>query len=335
MIRLDSCKIDAPLESIKYIDKSYFVHSEQRKHNEIITDKHTLTGVDIGLNYIEVNNKSQRLKLGISAKILKDDYFDLINKNTIDQVLEAINNTGIIEIDKYKLIEEGVFFNIDSTNNLKVSKSIPGYVNALNTYKVNNRYNIIPYRENKNNGIEFKGKQRSFKERMIMYCKYDELLKYKGSEEFIKSVSNPVDLLCQFENILRVEQNHVSLKKIRERFSTSDTKILSILNSNTKPNFNLFKKVTSKIQQMTLFDTMQDLKLYEIEKIKGRERIIQECSYDMDLIKQFLKSKINGNISRYIKEYQTLMFILLNEETKEPYLFQPLVSEIEYLLKSA
>jgi hypothetical protein len=48
------------------------------------------------------------------------------------------------------------------------------------------------------------------------------------------------------------------------------------------------------------------MKLYQVEKLEGRKNIIRALDYDMIKIRSFLRDRVSGNISGYIRVYREL-----------------------------
>jgi hypothetical protein len=139
------------------------------------------------------------------------------------------------------------------------------------------------------------------------------MLDIERDKEITKYVSFPT-LQKEFKNVLRVEQNTAQLRRIRHYTNTKTTNILDILQSKAKPNCMLFEKATSKFMDLTLFNDYQDMKFYEVEKLIGRKTIIEMLNYDEELIKEFISSRVKGKLSKYYKEYLSLLYQMLAEK---------------------
>lgn len=321
MITLDSNKIEAPQSVLKYFnqDRQEVVQSIQQSQGEVLGDKYTIAGVAPGFNYFELNNKKGTILLGTSAKILKDNYLQGITVNTIEQVIDEVNRQGqgIFEIDVAEFIETGRFLSVDATNNLRIDTEPLKYLEALNAYKINSKYRVDYNNKKNNQGIVFQGSQKSFKERIIFYDKRVELMYKPESRVFLETVSNVPKLLKDCATILRVEQNSVQLRKIRERFNVGDTKVLSVLESPSKPNYNLTLKIVKGVEQLELFGELDRFqKFYQFEKHKGMETIIRECNYDIGLIEQIVRHYVSEktNVYQYLKPYKTLAFSMIEKD---------------------
>lgn len=297
MIRLDSCHIEVNSESLNYINKDSFIHKPQYKNGNIISDCYELKTPMPGIKSILFDNIHQSLKLQFSAKVLNDNYFEGINKNTIHNAIDNINQIGIIDIDINKLIDEGKFHNVDSTNNVDMGiydmqNQWRDICSSLAIAKNNSLFDIHTYNKSNNKGIVYKGNQTSQKNRLIMYGKFIELTTSKN-KEFLNSCKNPLALLNSSKNILRVESNTTSHKAIKDRFKTTTTNVNEVLNSVSMPNIYMLDKITQPHQtnQMQLiFDRYEPgkHKFDDIAYNEGVQNLIRMFNYDEIQLKQFI-----------------------------------------------
>lgn len=340
MIRIDSIKIEGPANVLKDIDKTRFCTKQSFDPDGVIlSDKLNIEGKDInrsGLNSIQFDNRKQTLTVALSSKILAENYYELININTIDQVFDTINKTGIVSIDKSKL-DDFTIHTVDFTTNIKGSHKPDEYIQALKLMSLNSRYKVDTFKgkndDKHKTGIVFTGRQSSFKERCIMYEKITEIVKDKN---FISGLKSPLQVINQFSNVLRTENNVCQHRKIREYTNTQNT-LISVLNSQViNPNFKLFQKIkTLSGVQTDLFSYNPDMTLLQIEKIEGRKQIIKELGFDMDLITDFLRKHVKGNVSNYKKQYRILANELLCKPDDKGQTENDLINEFENLLKVA
>ena len=341
MIRIDSIKIEAPNDILSDIDISCFdqqiikdTTSGQIKSNLLkLKDE----SKKVGLNSILINEKKNTVIMTLSSKILKENYFELININTVGQVFDEINKTGIIKIDDSQA-NNIIIHSADFTTNLKGTKQPKDYIQALQLMSLNSNYIVTPYtgtgQDKNKNGIVFRGRQKSFKERCIMYHKFDEIIKDKN---FIKSLKSPLQVINQFSNVLRIENNVCQHRKIRE-YTLTDNTLISVLNSQAVlPNYKLFQKIKNLSGVQTdLFSFDPDMKLLQLEKIYGQQTIIKELCFDFGLIKEFISKHVKGNISGYVRKYRQIANDLLNSQNQVTGQNEnDLINEFENLLKVA
>lgn len=328
MMTIDSLKIQAPYDVLKdWNTNIVWTKTNKERAGILVNDYDIYTPPDLGLKSIKLDHLKDQVTIEISAKILKDNYFDLINPNTIEQVVDEINKANVITVDKNKLIESAHCLTMDPCNNLKVSKPVNEYFPQLLGIRTNTKYKIDASTSKTNQGIVITGNQKSFKERVIAYHK---LLEIKKDRALCKAVKWNL-LEEQFEGILRIENNLVSKDKMREYSgikTKGDVMLLDVLNSKEKPNHKLFKKVTSKFFDLSLFKKYEGQQLKHLEKRMGRERIIEKCNYDMEAVSALIKSLVKGNVSHYLRDYRRVLFDLQRESNM---IIEP--KENEYVLE--
>jgi len=322
MITLDSIKIETPRDSIsRIIDKDIWVTTtKQAKEYETVTHSLNLTKDErpLGLKSIAIKENTDTAIIEVSSKILKQDYYNLISINTIEQVAERINDAQIIELDPNKFISDNSrFLTVDTCNNLHVSRPKEEYFNQILGVKSNTKYRVDNYSKKKNQGVAIVGNQTSFKERCIAYNKLLEI--ETQGKDLLREVSYN-HLKDQFKDVIRFEQNLTTAKRIKYNFNTKTTNLLDVLCSDAKPNFNLLTKVTKKYTDLSLFNEYDDMKLSQIETEVGRRSIIESCGYDMEIVKQFIRSKITDKTAyRYDKKYlETLLRMQREKGIVEP-----------------
>ena len=60
-----------------------------------------------GLNRISIDKLSNTTTIEVSAKILKQNYIEGINKNTINEVIDNINSHNIVKFNTNNFIKNG------------------------------------------------------------------------------------------------------------------------------------------------------------------------------------------------------------------------------------
>ena len=328
MIRLDTIKLKFPADLVTTINDASFVREVRSSGGVEVSDKLTANRIGLGCKSIEIDNLKRDVVVELSAKILKGGYFDLININTVNQCFDTINSIGIVKLKTNDVIDQAMLLRADVTKNLVVKGPLSQYVEALNHLRVNNRYKVDTYRQKNNNGIVFQGKQSSFKERMIFY---DKAIDVSRDKLLQAEVSLP-KLLNDFSHVLRCETNIAQLRKIRELCGGGNS-LLSVLKSDANPNLYLFNKVNSKSVNLELFSQFDGMPFYQVEKLMGQQQIIKELQYDMDLIYQFIESRVRGNVSRYKRRYRSLCYEM--QQGRADAINNDLLIEIEQQLKVA
>ncbi len=295
MISIDSNKILIPFDCIDSFDSNAFFNKPIYKAGNLLQNKYTANGIIPGLKSIEVNPGANKVIIETSAKILKDNYLQGLNLNTLEQYTDTINSTGLVHIKRAN-IDQAKILAVDTTQNIAWNErtSFSDLIHSIQLCSVNPKYSNDLFNTRNNKGLVFTGNQTSIKSRMIIYDKYTELIAKKENKLFLESCDNPNKLLNQVKGIIRVEQNNTSFDAIRTRLKVADNNIVSVLNSNENPNFKLFESITSlhSLEQLELFERYRnkDMTIGEIVRMEGMRNIIEKCNYDKILVKEFLKS---------------------------------------------
>ncbi len=297
MIRLDSCTISVKSDAIKYVDLHSFIHKPQIEKGNVISDIYQLKTPMPGINSIIVDERNELLKLQFSAKILLDNYFQGINKNTIHNAIDNINQLGIIDVDVNKVIDNGNFQNIDNTNNVNMGwydmqSRWKEFITSMSIAKNNSLFSTHTWNRSNNKGIEYRGGQTTKKNRFIMYDKFIDLTQPKN-QQFLSACSNPLALLNSSKNILRIESNTTNFSTIRERCKTTTTNVNEVLNGMGMPNIYMLDKITqpNKVNQMQMmFDEYDPGKFNfkQVMELEGIKHIIKSFNYDEEQLKQFV-----------------------------------------------
>ena len=308
MTRLDSVKIIVPNNCLELTSDSY--HTTLKNRNELITeDSFTFNKLGVrGLKSIKIDNMAKNTILDFSSKILRADYVEGINKNTISQAIDNINDLGLIKLDTNKFIDSAKFLSLDVTDNIKLGyETNELFYTTLANVPLAQKYDISYYRSKSNLGVVWSGKQKTLKDRFIFYDKTKEIKKDKTlfSTDYANKITN------DFIGVNRIEQNLTSLAQIRAYYKT--TNLTDVLNSDTKANLIKFTKMTSKSDNnfdLRLFEHYQGMSYKAIRISIGEVEIIKRCNYDWSRIELFVKSFCDKNYRRYLvsmrDEYQRL-----------------------------
>jgi hypothetical protein len=308
MVRLDSIKFGAPLGTVvpntsyPYLSRVLSDNSGAQLENKSVLSQ---TGI-IGVKSIIIDHLNQKAVVEVSAKCLKDQYFNSININTIDRVLDAVTSTGALKIKKNDVLDHAEIYKADITSNVKLEYTNNQILDSLLLLKTNSKYQVDQYRQRGNKGIVFNNKARTFKERLIAYHKSTEIVKDKELREqpYYGKIQK------DFTNVWRFEQNTTQLKKIRERFNVSDNRLMSVLLSEVNPNLFLFNKVLKTDIQLDLFSEYETLgKFQDLRYRLGDETIIERCNYDIQIIEGLLQKwfKSRDKILKFRTHYSKLI----------------------------
>jgi hypothetical protein len=304
MIRLDSIKIEVPETGIKWAGNNMPCTTVSRG-GEVISETYTVPKQDLpfGVRNIQIrhNGESRTAIVETSAKILRDQYFDMVTVNTADRYLHELNKNGHVMFTP-DLITSSRVLTMDVTQNLQVGDQIPKYLSAMACVPITDKYNVTAYKGSGNAGIVWGGKQKTFKERQIFYDKLKDIARDQKLRKNVHSKH-----LQGFNGVLRVEGNFTSFKTIRQ-YTGTDNILGDILQSDRNVNIQLFDKITRNVNTVNLELLMEwdGMKLYQVEKLEGRKNIIRALDYDMVKIRAFLSERVKGNTSSYVREYRKI-----------------------------
>lgn len=319
-IRLDSVKLSVPRETVTGFKRDAFTTLAKYRGGESVAERHEFDrrlqrrGDVVGLKSVVIGQESAQIEF--SAKILQRQYPDLIHAGNIASVVDRINETGFCSIDRDGFLERAEVLRCDCTSDLHVTGEIGEYLQSLRVYgSLHPKYEATPY---KRTGLVFRKKVASYKERVLMYDKFTDVMRDKD-----RDILNP----DAFQNVLRVESNHTDFKHIRERFNVGKERLLmDVLSSMENVNLKLFTGIVDcpDIAEVKgRFDALRSIQqpLHQIEKRYGMERIVRDCNYDMELVREFLKGLYSegSNISHVVRRYRELLadMIAIGDVDKE------------------
>lgn len=288
MITLDTLKVEIPLEKIKNLRNDYFVtkpcsvdyDGEQLGNDVRILDnrKNNICGLKT------IIIKSEKVMVECSAKILVDDYFDGININNIERIVQLLKPIMQIKVDDCKIQK------CDCTANIQVD-DVRSSIKALKLGRSNTSYEVNDYNTVKNNGIVFKTRNLTTRDRLIYYNKQVEMSR-ACNKKFISSLSNPDKFAANIKNILRIEQNTGKFRDIKKRFGTTTTDLESVLKSKENPLLNKHRQIMKFADQLTIFTNYETaLSAKKFITDKGYEKIIEECNGSLKLAIDLLMSR--------------------------------------------
>ena len=119
MNSFDSIKMKIPGNKFDFINlENQKLHTKIENIDERqITERHEIRSIDYGFNLFSLDKLRDEATILISAKILKDNYFNGINLNTFEQLHYELTKHKIFSISKDELIKANVL-TIDCTQNI-------------------------------------------------------------------------------------------------------------------------------------------------------------------------------------------------------------------------
>lgn len=327
---VDSIKLTGDISLILNYRLSLFTRDQSQKQNVIIRDVYrSPEDLILGLKNITLDNLTGRFTVEVSAKILGADYYDNININNIERVIDIINSTGIIEINKSRIADIGVL-RVDICDNIEVEKSKDKYLNSLWMYKYNDKFNCDTQYIKKGT-IIFTANKAKDAERISVYDKKFDMNKAKNRE--LQELLFLQGRLNQFDNVLRVEQNVKTFSSMRQIIGVNTTiengaKIIDILQSKKRCNFNLLNSIVEE-PPPSLFKEYEGMKFCDEEKYRGRKDIFKDYNNDYDKVIEYVKYRVKGNIKRYKDDYkEAYQRMMRDANLKDHYEIDNCISEI-------
>ena len=304
-MNIDSIKIRLPVECL--------VNYKEIAFDTITTDSMQLPGSKIqyklntkkplGLKDIVLNQTQGYATLEMSAKILKENYFSLLNLNTIENAFDNVNASGLIQLNIPSSVENAAVLRCDVTTDLHI-QDIPKHLRSLSAYRINRKYDCKVYPSSVvfNRNVTTK----ALKEYQTFYCKATDMK--KKDRELLKYVS-----IKDAKNVLRCESRYANFQQIRNAIEGTDLSLLSVLQSEAKPNLKIFNRITQEIDETDYyniqnFQTLIDMKASFKHKDIAREisfaSILKMCNYDIGLVKIYLSTNSTANNSRLLKQFK-------------------------------
>ena len=261
--------------------------------------------------YIAVSYIKQTLTLEFSSKILKEKYPDLISRDTIKECLTNINQLNICDIDVDSILSNGAITSVDVTYdaNLILSDNL---LDALNS-QVNN-YRRFKWAHYDKEGITFTKdvKSKDCTETITLYNKEKEICT-SHNKDFLNSLSQPQSIIDYFKEKTRFEITLDTPKKIMKYLNLTDTKISSVLNSDTNPILTQFDKVFSNSTANMPNTTFDDYENWAMRII------LERYNGDLKLLEQDIRSKFNSRsgASKRMKKFETVYHAMTSASTSE------------------
>ena len=262
--------------------------------------------------YIAVSYVKQTLTLEFSSKILKENYPDLISRDTIKKCLTNINQLNICNIDVDSILSNGVVTSVDITYDADLILN-DNLLDALNS-QVNN-YRRFKWTHYNNEGITFTKdvKSKDCTETITLYNKEKEVTCTSHNKNFLNSLSQPQQIMDYFKGKTRFEITLDTPKKIMNYLNLTDTKIFSVLNSDTNPILILFDKIfnnsVTNISNAT-FDNYEEWSM----KI-----ILDSYNGDLKRLEQDVRNKFSSRsgATKRMKKFEAVHHAMTSASTNE------------------
>lgn len=338
MVNLDSIKIGFSKRLVSQFNHDYFKNNIETTNEGVVLRDKLICRVDksvIGLKQIEFDKLSQKGSIELSAKYLGRDYPKGININTISQVVDKLNKSGIIQFDKNSFIERSELLRCDVTDNIKPTNSNLVF-STLGSFPIPAKYSKVVYNEPTNKGVTWKGNQKTVRDRIIFYDKMLDIQK----DKFLKG--NPY-FLNEFSGVVRVESNLSDFETLRKYFGSRY--LIDVLMSESKVNYNHFCKIVKESEKidLSLFNHFEGMKFSQIRNLIGDIGIIKMNNENWTNVEAFVKRYCPNNykgkdgylnqIRRVFQDFDKLVRPKIKGRPKIDK--SDVINEIKQLLKQA
>lgn len=304
-MKLDTVQFTTSVDYLINFDRDKFYENDiTRRKNKIIN--YSLDKKPYGIEMLSINENSGSIKVKINSKILGKNYFKAIQLNTLDQVIDNLNNTGI-RLDP-SFINDASVREIHVTDDIRVfdpNATILAFQHLLAPKFIKTAYNNegVVFKENIQNGLY-----------TTIYNKHYQMRK---DRKFFKQ--NP-NLTKQVDNMLRIESK-LNRSNLITKY-TGGGSLPEIL-SQDSPNGLILNKV---IAGQTLYKTnlLHNISWKDQKTIAMAKFLIDQYNGNFDLIKEHLRSQVGKKTkpNYLINQYKNACFYLLNSE--HPNIFEPI-----------
>lgn len=232
-VTVDTLKVKVTAE-VCSLNLSKFDRKETVKSNGITFNSFSYSDNTAGLKGIQYRPNTGDVIIEVSAKVLKENYIELINLDTIQQVSDRINATGVIHLHVTDLLELSEVLRCDYCSNLKADKDLQRYLDYLAFIQIPNYRTDTYKRYSQTQSVIYKDRLKTSKDRLICYNKLDELKKASSKFDGLKT--------SDFNGMLRIERNVTDLKTLR-KITGKTNGLTDCLTVSKLPNIELLRKI--------------------------------------------------------------------------------------------
>ncbi len=291
----DTWKVEVNKESAQ-IEKEYII---QNRYSMTIKEKRWYYPMPIGIS--QIYEKANSYTIEGSAKLLGSRYLEGININTIELLVDKLNDTRIGRIEKDYFINEAKLLKIDQSSNMYVS-DVGNMLKTLFASFITSDITATeyPYNRNKYESIEYwkRGAKKSPVIRNFkLYHKQPELK--TGNYKLVELLG-----LKKVEKTLfamRAELVLNGTRKIRQDLFPEDEDIIptfgAVVGADVNPMKKIFEKAYMNYNDKDLMMNMYNMDSKEILDEAGiLSRNIGRIRTNKDIVNQF-------KTRRLIKDY--------------------------------
>jgi hypothetical protein len=323
--QFDTLHIKTPLSVFDKIDFNKFDRKVRLNSSTLEMDEEDLSN-DIhwfkengkGLNAFTIIPHQEMVDIQISGKILREDYYKGIGKDTIKRVIAEIENRGVAEItDASEFIIKSSVRRADNTFNVAVPNPVEEYYEAINLVASKAKLGKVSSYENDVNytGIVL-GKESKKIQKLTIYNKLDEAIpisktpKFRGlnygqsvEEEYGMKVE---DFDAYFKNKLRVELRVNDYQKLRKFYTKRTSGLVFVEDLIFSKNNAILYQYNQMVNEMATKSAIDflNLTLEERENSKRRDwRTFTAYFFCKQIIKE-----LDGDEKKVLEKIEKLFY---------------------------
>jgi len=353
MTRLDSITLQADYSHINSFDFDNPLvkkanNQELNKQTGEIENYTTFSIKKDDFDYSGINQTSGtvngKINVNLSAKILADNYFDGININNIEQVIDTYNSKSPLKFNKNEVIDNCQLLSADSTEMLYPDYDIQDCLNAMMLFRTNPSYSAKMFSDKgKGQTVVIQNlRNKSIKRRYSLYHKHPEISRnIKSNVQFLAQCKKPLKILNDAKKALRSELNNSGKQNIRERFGVVQPDLKMVLQSNKKVNYDFVNGATVGNEPIDLFMGMvENYSHDQMIKEFGRRHIADYFNRDIELIKVMLQTKFSSRsaIHNQMKKYENTILEITEKDiqkVKPEFKADNIINHLLELMKAA
>ena len=289
MITFDKLKLVADIDTIQEFNENLF--------EKVVKDGRTTYKFYQDAPYllvIKIDYSEHEVVIEFTAKVLGKDYPKLISSTTIRQCFQNINSSGVITLDIDAMMDADVV-KCDVTKDI-LFDDIPRLTTYVRTHTSNYNKYVCRKLRNHNIVVEKNVVTDDIKKRMTIYDKGKEMQK-KENQRFVEAYG----LDGAFDGVCRFEVNLNTKEQIRNSLGVGNTKLKSVLASETNPILDFLDEVVDATSTSV---TISDRKSY------FTMLVLQDCDYDLEKVEAKMRTLYpsrGSNIRAIMQPYRQMM----------------------------
>lgn len=257
MLKFDRIKFVAPLQALTSLNEDWWSITLKRgKVTELTFKQESPCLIRMKANRIE-----DKLVVEFTGKILKDDYPQLINRNSIRKCLDAINALGVCTLDVEFVIKNADVTLCDVTTDITINNYAAFKTTIETNIKNLSKWTVKNYGR-KNFTIEKNVKTPKMKRRMSVYDKEEEL---HTCTDFLNWVSNPNEIRNHFIQKTRFELNLRTRNAIKKELGISACTLMDVLCSGANPHISFFENLVKSFEPSVSINVNKSMRLFDKE----------------------------------------------------------------------